>query len=88
MARSDRHDVASDALVREVARQLAEAAPPALEWEDLHRSRTHADAPSQPGPAITRFGDSEIRSSAASPASHSQPKPGGSLASVAITHTK
>jgi len=54
MARSDRNDVASDALVREVARQLAEAAPPALEWEDLHRSRTHADAPNRP-PAWPRM---------------------------------
>ncbi len=45
MARSDRHDVASDALVREVARQLAEAAPPAPAWEDIHRGRTRADLP-------------------------------------------
>jgi hypothetical protein len=54
MARSDRHDAASDSLVREVARQLAEAAPPAPEWEDLHWRRTYSASSTRP-PAWPRM---------------------------------
>lgn len=48
MARSDRRGPASELLVREVARQLADAAPPAPEWKDLRPARTHRSAPGQP----------------------------------------